>query len=507
MKAEPIWTAACARRVDALSINKFKIPQTTLMDRAGAAVAEVARPTGKSFLVLAGDGNNGGDALIAAKILAADPTLKVTIVRVGNAAPEIPDNEIFNCIIDGIFGLGFRGPLDPKSPAGIALKVAAEIKSRHGSVVVAVDLPSGLSCDDASQDFAILPADDTVTFGGMKAVHAIAPARDLCGRIHCIDIGFSSEAVSMALNEEEPAFAVAHSRDLLPFNPWSELKPAAHKYDRGHVLVMGGSAGKIGAPVLSALAALRSGAGWATLALPDGITSNVMIPPDLTSEALWARGRGRSGIDAKKLEAFLQARKVRAVVVGPGTMENPLDAKSLTVLAEFSTKGFVVLDAGALHGIFDIMHKARVKFTPGQAVLTPHPGEWARLSQKKIMVPSPLGLASTRAAHDFCITFGLHLLYKHSTPVLCGPDRFNLGAGITATALAFNEGSNIMGRAGTGDVLAGCIAAHGAIDCDAATATMRALAVVSAAARMAASQVGAHAVLPSDIIGMLGRVS
>lgn len=510
MKADPVWTAACARRVDDLSINVFNIPQTSLMERAGAAVASIARKRGSSFLVLAGGGNNGGDALVAARLLSADPTVNVTVVTVAKVAAgfqepfEIPHAPRFDCIIDGVFGLGFHGPLDPASSAARALQVAARIKERDGATVIAVDLPSGMTCDDASQVTAPLAADETVTFGALKAVHAISPARDLCGTVHCVDIGFSGEAIAQALEAEKPVFAVTTTRDLIAENPWARLPAAAHKYDRGHVLVAGGSPGKTGAPVLSALAALRSGAGWATLAIPDAIMPHANVPPDLTSESLWARGRSQRGLDTRRLETFITNRKVRAIVVGPGTMENPLNAKSLAVLCEFSRDGFVVVDAGALQGIVDLMNKHRLEFKPGHAVFTPHPGEWSRLGREKW--PAPLTADTALAVERACADLGVHVIYKHSTPVLCGPAPYHVDGNGHVRALVFNEGSNTMGRAGTGDVLAGCIAAHGAIGCDAAQAVMRALAVVTSASRLAADKVGVHAVLPTDVLGLIGKV-
>jgi len=506
MKADPVWTAACARRVDDLSIKTFHIPQSSLMERAGAAVAAVARKSGTSFLVLAGRGNNGGDALVAARLLSADPTLTVTVVNAGDGQVEVPHAPRFDCIIDGVFGLGFRGQIDPESPEGRALLAAARIKARDGATVVAVDLPSGMTCDDPGQTGAPLPADETVTFGALKAVHAISPARDLCGHVHCVDIGFSDEAVAQALEDEKPVYGVIRSRELLADNPWARLPAAAHKYDRGHVLVAGGSPGKTGAPVLSALASLRAGAGWATLAIPDAIMPQANIPPDLTSESLFARGRGKSGIDPRRLETFVTSRKVRSIVIGPGTMENPLDAKSLGFLCEFSREGFVVVDAGALQGIVDLMTKQRLEFKSGHAVFTPHPGEWTRMSMiRRIRWPAPMGAENVLVVERACADLGVHVVYKHSTPVLCGPAPYHVDGNSRVRALVFNEGSNAMGRAGTGDVLAGCIAAHGAIGCEAAQAVMRGLSVVASAARLAAGKVGFHAVLPTDILGLIGK--
>ncbi|MEY4631140.1 MAG: hypothetical protein RIQ81_1260 [Pseudomonadota bacterium] len=519
--ADPVWTGDCARLVDQLSIEQYKIPQERLMDHAGKAVAAEAQGHGRVFLVLAGPGNNGGDALVAAQELSRDALNRVHVIRVpkqdGNFAPSLPDR--FDCVIDGVLGLGFKGKLASDSPAAKVLTLtAAEIRRQeetlapHKVTVVAVDLPSGLACDDAATASAMLPAGRTVTFGGIKAVHAIAPARDLCGKTVCAQIGFSSAAVYEALKTHPPAHAIVRNEALLAQNPWQDLPGSAHKFDRGHVLILGGSAGKTGAPVLSAMAALRSGAGWATVSIPPGAGVTTLIPPDLTAENLWMTGRHGHSIDSRKLEKFLSTRNVKSVVAGPGTMNTPLTAKNIGLLCEFAAHGCLVIDAGALQGIEELLTRVARPAKTSRIILTPHPGEWRRLNLGKHGPenwPAPLNVEGVKKLRAVCERLGIHVLYKHATPVLCGPEGFTIDAEaagqLTTGSLVFNRGSNAMGRAGTGDVLAGSIAAHGAVGCTAGFATMRALSLVAKASELAAAKVGKHAVLPTDIILELGR--
>jgi hydroxyethylthiazole kinase-like uncharacterized protein yjeF len=511
--ADPVWSGAASRRVDQLTIETFRIPEKDLMANAGEAVAKEAQRHGRNFIVLAGGGNNGGDALIAAEILSQNPENKVQVVRIpredSNFVFTIPDWA--DCVLDGVLGLGFKGDLNPESPAAKALRIAAQANL----TVIAVDMPSGLDCDDAGISHAPLPADVCVTFGGMKAIQSISPAREICGHVICTDPGFSDAAIRQALTEHPPVHAIVRAHDLLGLNPWNELSADAHKYDRGHVLVIGGSAGKTGATVLAAMSALRSGAGWATVAIPEALSSGTIFPPDLTCESLWRHQKTGDKLDHGKLEKFLASRNVKSIVVGPGTMSSPLDKKSLAVLVDFATTGCVVIDAGALHGILPLLADAkRNSDSPRRIILTPHPGEWRRLAgpadggknKETTSMRPPLHPTGCQDLAKICSDLGIHVLYKHATPVLCGPQKFAINpGGFSSMSLVFNHGSNAMGRAGTGDVLTGAIAAHGAIGCDAGFATMRGLSVVARSTELAAAKVGYHAVLPTDIIQELGR--
>ena len=401
-----LWDATYAKTVDRLASEDFGIAAVALMETAGRGVAEAVQDIGEGeapVVVLAGAGNNGGDALVAARCLAEagsvvhcflvlrEPEQALsplcaaqvkTMKALGHSVEEFRPGALRKfakagpVILDGILGLGFKGPLADDSPLFAALAEAAEIPD---ATVVAIDLPSGLDVDQGEAQDVPLPADLTVTFGGKKPALILSPARDAAGEVLTIDIGLPAAAQEAALGVHRPQIVVPDAKELLLTDPWSELPKSAHKYDRGHVLIIGGSAGKTGAPLLAAMAALRAGAGWATVAMPDSATVSLRgdVPREITFEPLFDGER----LNAIKLEAFLEQRKVKAVVAGPGSMLNPLEVEALAVLGDFTSgEGFVVLDAGATHGVAPFL--AELENDPMRWLLTPHPGEWAKLGTR-----------------------------------------------------------------------------------------------------------------------------
>ena len=540
-----VWSAALARAVDEETTERIGLSAAALVESAGRAVADAVlehllgdddeedelEPS--PIIVLAGKGNNGADALVAARWLAeAGQETHVFVVGEGEPSPghrsqrailealghplrayrpgclaAFADREPI--VIDGVFGLGFRGPMRPDSLAHQALVEADALADR---TVVAVDLPSGLDADLGTTDAAPLPADLTVTFGAAKPVHVLAPARDQVGEVLVADIGFPAQAVARAAERLRPSLVVPDDLALLADDPWSRLPRSSHKYDRGHVLVIGGSPGKTGAPLLSALAALASGAGWATVAMPSAAFATLKgdVPREVVFEELFHG----NDLDPLRLERLLTSRSVRAVAVGPGMVDSPLSEDALAVLVAFATGGLgdgsrddksggaprlVVFDAGATH---DLQHRlARLKdlaADPAAMVATPHPGEWLRLGASEADAPlSPSGLAR---AQELAASMGMALLYKGATPVLLTGDPELPG-------FVHTSGTVTLARAGTGDVLTGVIAAHGAIGLSATLATLRGQALVSKAAALAAAKRGPHGVLARDLIVHLGRAA
>jgi NAD(P)H-hydrate epimerase len=263
------------------------------------------------------------------------------------------------------------------------------------------------------------------------------------------------------------------------------------------VLVIGGSPGKTGAPLLAATAALRAGAGWATVAMPPAALATLRgdVPRELTFEDLFTG----EDLNPLALATFLEERRVRAVVCGPGTMGNPLDAETLAVLADFSRdhSGFVVLDAGATHGLAALL-AGGLAGDPERWLVTPHPGEWRKLGPEFDFTPlSALGLARARRLAE---RLGVSLLYKHATPVF-------VPAHPAAPGFVAAEGSLALARAGSGDLLAGAAGAHGAAGLTSAVSALRSQVLIAWAARLAAERVGEHAVLASDILQDIGNVT
>ncbi len=523
--ASPLWDRAYSQAVDRFSSEKFLIPQAVLMEVAGRFVYEAAVELGafeREVVILAGPGNNGGDALVAARLLHdAGCSVEVFKVTKRDFDPK-KHSELFQLqekilgtlgiklktykegdferytssnifVIDGIYGLGLQGSLASDDIGYVALK---EIDKIQEKIVLAVDVPSGMDVDVGDEQNVPLPAAVTVTFGGLKPAHVLAPAKKACGNVLNFDIGFPKTAEVWALKEHTPHYFYVEPDALLNNDPWSHLPSDAHKYDRGHVLILGGSPGKTGAPILAGISSLRAGAGWATIAMPRSVlqTACGSIPLELTFEDLFAN----DFVDPGKLERFIKERKVRAVVVGPGSMDSQLDKDAVGVLAKFTStqQGFVVIDAGAINNI--AVHLQKFSIKPARWILTPHPGEWKKIGGGE--PTSPLNPEGFKAARDLTERLGITVIYKCSTPVVISGD-------MSEPVLVTDEGSNVLARAGTGDVLSGVIAAHGAIGMKASIAGIRAQIIVARAAKKAAEYLGKESVLASDIVMALGQAS
>ncbi len=533
LDGEPLWDVATAQKVDFLTTDSYGIPAAVLMETAGRAVAEVVQDIGideSPVIVLVGPGNNGGDALVAARSLDAlgvevyiflapqtsqTPSdarrlqlkiheslgthLHTVSSGTKNDLAAFRDREPI--IIDGVLGIGVKSPIDKNSSLWSFLEEASRIPD---ATVVAIDVPSGLLPDSGELQEIPLKADVTVTFGSKKPVHVLSPARDLCGDVLMYEIGFPRDAIDRSLREHPARYVLPDSASLIASDPWANLSRSAHKYDRGHVLIIGGSVGKTGAPVMAALAAMRTGAGWASIAMPESAQKDLRgdVPREVTFERLFD---GES-LNPTKLETFILERKVRSLVIGPGMMgkmgkegagDSPLTPEVLEILVPLVEKQKiqVTLDAGACHGLASSL--ADFDIHPGQWVAVPHPGEWSKLGPAFTAVPlNPKGLID---AQKLAEDLGCALLYKHATPVLLAGD-----AGIPAFVI--QEGTVSLARAGSGDLLAGIIGAHGARGLSAPLATLRSLVVLAWAGKLAAKKRGVHGVLARDILDQIGRV-
>lgn len=436
-----LLTAAEMARADALTIAAG-IPGMALMEAAGAAVAaEAARlaPEGP-VLVIAGPGNNGGDGLVAARILAAagrpvrvllhgDPArlrgdAATALARwpgdVARAALPLPDAAL---VIDALFGAGLDRPL-----VGEAAVLVAAMEA-HPAPILAVDLPSGLAADTGQVLGAAAQAAATVTFFRKKPGHLLEPGRSLCGRLVLAQIGIGAGVladIAPAAAENGPGLWAGALR-------WPGR--TAHKYQRGHALVVSGPMTATGAARLAAGAALRAGAGLVTLgSRPSALAVNAA---QLTAVML----RRLDGPEA--LSAALADRRVTAVALGPGLGTDP-GARAL-VEAVLAAPTPAVLDADALT-VFapdpDALFAA-IAARAGPVILTPHEGEFARL-----FPDLPPGQAGGRPARVRAAA-----ARSGAVVVLKGPD----------TAIAGPEGRLVLNAnapawlatAGSGDVLAG----------------------------------------------------
>jgi hydroxyethylthiazole kinase-like uncharacterized protein yjeF len=453
-----IWTSEDAREIDRLSSEIYKVPKLHMMEEAGQAIFRLALTLWKpdvSFLILAGAGNNGGDSLVAARCLINEGfSVRVVDASEGRETPErliqreslektgcpvftlkdwaLDEDKAGYIIIDGLVGIGLKGSLRE----GLVTEVLRYASRLSARAVIAIDLPSGLDADCFDQPPPILRASHTITFEALKPLHVVDPSRAYCGKISTVKaIGFSPLAVK-SVTSAQPVTLIHQTHGFSFKALWSFLAPTAHKYDRGHVLALGGSAGKVGAILHAAAGAWRAGAGWVSVAP----LSKVMAPAwpaDFTYEDF-----GLGGIQVDALLDFIKKRRVKAVLIGPGTVENPLDSKLLARLSAYqkATQLRLIFDAGALDGFLSLAQG--IDFLPEHTLLTPHPGEWKKLSPELSNIQSMNDIVARPVQLR-----GFSIIYKSSTPIVLGNGR----------AYFITAGDHRLARAGSGDSLAGII--------------------------------------------------
>jgi NAD(P)H-hydrate epimerase len=490
-----ILTAAEMREVDRRTIEAG-IPGIVLMENAGHRVVEFLAERfsplgGQRIVVLCGKGNNGGDGLVVARqlhtrfapaslhvVLLADPTeLKgdaaanyaMLLAAGGRVEREIPaEARAATLVVDALLGTGVSG-----AATGRMLEGIREINQGFPlAAVVAVDLPSGMPTDSGETAGEFARADATVTFTAPKPAHAMPPNCDHIGELRVGAIGSPPELYAGAwLEVVEPAMFL----ELL-----APRDPAGHKGAYGHVLVVAGSRGKTGAAAMAGLAALRAGAGLVTVASAESAIAEIAShAPELMTEPLPETESGGIALNAN-LEALARGKSV--VAMGPGLGRAPHIAAMVNGLAD-TFEGPMVLDADALVGgvgsmtaAFDATAAPLAKRagksrlagesacpTEGQQrgtdafvcqpgdpsrirILTPHPGEMARLTGKTTAEVQADRIGAARA---YAMGHGVTLVLKGQRTVIAFPD---------GRVWINPTGTPAMGKGGSGDILTGMIA-------------------------------------------------
>ena len=417
-------------------------PVTVLMERAGRAVAWRVRQVlggiyGRRVLVVCGKGNNGGDGLVAAAVLRGWG-IRVDVLTLEAGVPAEKLARALgraDAVIDAMYGTGFRGALE-----GDAARVAEAIASRTApAVVVAVDIPSGVDGLTGACAGPVVQADHTVAFVALKPGLVFDPGRAHAGAVQVVDIGIDPASGATGGRARVGLTEAADVREWLP-----SRAPDAHKWSAGGVMVVGGSAGMTGAPVLVSHAAMRTGAGIVHCGVPGVEGAERVGGTEVIAIALPAKdgGLGEAAADAvlNGLDRF------RVLVVGPGL--GRLVATQIAVrrlVAEASVP--LVLDADGLNALDGDLAPLLARAAAGrETILTPHDGEYARLLR---VAPGPDRIAAARALAD---ASGAVVLAKGPTTVIAEP-----GAG---GRVACNPtGGPALATAGSGDVLAGMIGA------------------------------------------------
>lgn len=456
-----IVTAAEMREIDRVTSERFGVPSLTLMENAGTALADFVLgqyPSARRVGIVCGKGNNGGDGFVAARkleqagrevrlLLLAEPSelkgdaaemfsklrLAYVVVRSGEELLGEKARAVFesDVLVDAILGTGFRPPVSGLYGQAIAVLNASN------PPVVAVDIPSGADADVmGEQTGAVARADGVVTFTAPRPAHVFGMLTS--GPTVVAPIGSPDDAIISALQ-----LNVITAREVAPLI--AARPPAANKGNFGHVLVIGGSVGKAGAAAMAGMSALRAGAGLSTIA-----TANSALPtvagfhPEVMTESLDETEAGSistRALEYGRLDKLVEGKTVLAV--GPGISRQAETAEFVrTIVAKYKTP--IVLDADGLNAF-----EGRTKDLKGRGrslVITPHPGEMARLtaSTAAAVQRDRLNVARTFAReHDIIV-----VLKGHRT-LIAQPD---------GTVWVNTTGNPGMATGGTGDILTGMMA-------------------------------------------------
>ena len=495
------------RTLDRLTIERYGTPGHVLMERAGRGATQALlevfpymRRKGRRALICAGKGNNGGDGFVIARLLRRRG-VRTDVVLLGRAADvtgdaarnlgayrrgratlhEVTDRRglkrLADClaaadvVVDAIFGTGLNSIVVGVHAAAI------EMINTSGVPVFAVDIPSGLHTDSGAPLGTAIQAEATATFGFAKIGQVLFPGARHCGTLAVVDIGIAAEAIA----EQPPTTALLQEDAVARFVPVRQAD--AHKGDAGHVLVIAGSFGKTGAALLAARAAARAGAGLVTLLGPASLypiyAAGVL---EAMTEAL-PDDDGRIRFDEQRLGELLRGKT--AVVVGPGIGTHDDAGRVVRWLLDRADLP-LVLDADALTAVagdLGVLRRAKAK-----AILTPHPGEMARLLGTDT---GDVQADRVAIARSFAVEHSCTLVLKGARTVV---------AAASSQAWINPTGNPGMASGGMGDVLSGILGGLLAQGVAVTEAARLGVYLHGAVADRAAAEGGEIGLLASDVI-------
>jgi ADP-dependent NAD(P)H-hydrate dehydratase / NAD(P)H-hydrate epimerase len=464
-----ILSAAEMQRIDRLTSDRYGVPSLTLMENAGLGVVDFltehyAPLDQQRIAILCGRGNNGGDGLVIARLL-REQRLQPRVFLFGDPAsvkgdaasnlerleasgpPEVvetvekwhelyPAVEGATLLIDALLGTGLARPIE-----GFLREVVTDVNRLNPRPhVVAVDLPSGVSADSGDLIGECIRADASVTFTAPKVAHVFPPASDMVGEWVCKEIGTPSEAL-----DTDPSLRLNLTTEVDV--AWlGQPRPAdSHKGMYGHVLVIAGSVGKTGAAAMSALAALRAGAGLVTVATPRSALPVVAgLGLEFMTEPLPETDSGTislQALDGRVMDRLLERKSV--VAVGPGIGGASETVEFVRELVRDSNVPMVI-DADGINAVAGSLDCLNGK--GGIRVLTPHPGEMSRLAGVKTAQVQSNRL---EVAREFAAKHKVVLVLKGFRTLTADPE---------GNVWVNPNGNPGMAKGGTGDVLTGVVA-------------------------------------------------
>jgi hydroxyethylthiazole kinase-like uncharacterized protein yjeF len=462
-----ILTTVQMGEVDRLTTDRYRIPSLLLMENAGRSVVEELEAAcpglyGKRIAIFCGRGNNGGDGFVVARYLAlrgASPAIllfsdpgklrgdaKVNwdiVNAMGLQAAILPTvtkarsflrkMSFQDVVVDALFGTGLSKPVD--SNFRPVVEWINNASSR--AFVAAVDIPSGIMADSLSIPGPAVRADLTVTFSALKLAHVLPPALDAAGRVVLAHIGSPAELF------ENPEYRLNLVDEIQIRKTLPQRARDSHKGTFGHVYVVAGSRGKSGAALMTGLAALRSGAGLATLWTPESLQRDFVGKfPELMTESLPETEEGTSAL-AGAGKVLKWSKNVESMIVGPGLTTHPDTQKLVWDLVQRSPVP-VVLDADGVNALAAAGGPLENRCKQ-PIVITPHPGEMARLAGKKT---SEIQNRRLEVACECAVQSRCYVVLKGFRTVIATPE---------GDVYINPTGNPGMATGGTGDVLAGMV--------------------------------------------------
>jgi hydroxyethylthiazole kinase-like uncharacterized protein yjeF len=538
---QPVITAAQMREVDRLTIEQYATPSLLLMEAAAAATLRTISSrfsedlAGRKARILCGPGNNGGDGAALARQLAG-AGVPTDVVLFGNIEQTKGDARInfeaakrlasfeagstsqpspitfvecdgisaweelagpsrsYDILVDALFGTGLTRPL-----AGVYIQVIEHLalitraRNRAGGsrpLIISLDVPSGLNADLAEPIGPAVEADVTVTFTAPKPANVLPPASFYGGVLEIANIG----SPEVLLETAEAKLFLVEPEDARSWLVQTRYTADSYKNRHGHVLVIGGSPDYSGAAALCGNAAMRSGAGLVTVAVPASAQASVAARamPEVMTTALAETDRGAVS-DAAIDHALQLAMKASVVAIGPGlTATDKRTRRFVRGFVEGRTTP-VVIDADALNCLAPWPAELHGS-TASPLILTPHPGEMSRLIGSNSKAPFEDRVATARA---FAARHEVVVLLKGSRSLVAAPD---------GRVFINSTGNAGLGTAGAGDTLTGLVAgfiaqAVGTLkgEGEALSATIAALYVGGLAGDLAARELGMRTMVASDI--------
>lgn len=459
-------TAKEMKNLDKLAIEEYAVPGIVLMDTAAQAVADAANEAlddvdGENVIIFCGTGNNGGDGLGAARWLASyGVDVRVFVVGAaleaitGDARAELvmftkdggrveviqsEDDWLLaelaaskaDVLVDALLGTGFHGDL-----TGDILR-ACKLLNESGKYILSVDVPTGVNADNGNAAENAVRADKTVTMGLLKTGLLLYPGREYCGDIELADIGMPAKAVAEC---ESKKFRLTDDivRELLPLR-----KANAHKGDAGRVVVCAGSPGFVGAAALCAGAAVKAGAGLVSLYTP--LSSRDVLAGKLTEvmvQGLLERMPGMLGGGAAG-DVAKAANIADVLAIGPGLGTSDSTQQVVRDILQ-KAEVPVIIDADALTALKG--HTDVLTNMQAAKVLTPHPGEMARLTGLEI---NDIESDRINVATKYAEEWNAVIVLKGAPTVIACPD---------GNVYVNSTGTSALATGGSGDVLTGIIA-------------------------------------------------